>query len=153
MGKSCRLFIVMATCLFALFSLRGGAWAQMQAARFTAVGGDAVLDHGTGLMWAATDNGQDITWEQAKFYCESFTGGGHTDWRMPTLAELDTLFDHGSASRFKTFQPITLTGCCPWTSDTRPSRARTIFFMTGEINTFAKSTSSSMRALPVRTAR
>ena len=153
MGKSCRLFIVMATCLFALLSLRCGAWAQTQDSRFTAVGGDAVLDTSTGLMWAATDNGEDITWEQAKFYCKNFHGGGHTDWRLPTLAELDTLFDQNSESRFKTFKSITLTGCCPWTSDSRRNRARTIFFMTGEINTFDQATSSSMRALPVRTAR
>jgi len=125
----------------------------MQEGRFTAVGGDTILDHSTGLMWAATDNGEDITWEQAKFYCEKFTGGNHTDWRLPTLAELDTIFDQNSASRFKTFKAITLTGCCPWTSDSRRNRARTIFFMTGEINTFDQGTSSSMRALPVRTAR
>ena len=51
------------------------------------------------------------------------------------------------------FQPIILTGCCPWTSDSRSNQARSIFFMTAGINTLEKITSSSMRALPGRTAR
>jgi len=152
MGKSCRLFIGMVTCLFVLFAFGYESSAQKQDRRFTAAGG-TVIDHSTGLMWAATDNGADINWDEAKAFCENFKGGGHSDWRLPTLAELDTLFDWNSESRFKTFQPITLTGCCPWTSDSRRNRARTIFFMTGEINTYDKTTSRSMRALPVRTAR
>ncbi|RJX28877.1 MAG: DUF1566 domain-containing protein [Desulfurivibrio sp.] len=152
MKKSCRLLFVLTTCLLALFALPGQARAQMDS-RFAAVGSDAVLDHSTGLMWAARDNGTDISWEEAKAFCENYRGGGHADWRLPTLAELDTIFEHDSASRFKAFKPITLTGCCPWTSDVRRNRARTIFFMTGEINTFAKTASSSMRALPVRSSR
>jgi len=153
MKKSCRLFLVMATCLFMLFALGYESSAQQQDSRFTAADGGTVLDHSTGLMWAATDNGADISWEEAKTFCENFKGGGHADWRLPTLVELDTIFGQNSAGRFKTFQPITLSGCCPWTSDSRRNRARSIFFMTGEINTYDKSTTSSMRALPVRLAR
>ena len=86
-----------------------------------------------------------------KNYVENFKGGGHTDWRLPTLAELHTVFDPNSEKRFKIFDPLTLSGCCPWTADTRRNRARTLFFIIGERNTFDKTASSSMRALPVRT--
>ena len=43
-----------------------------------------VLDTKTTLMWAAKDNGTDISWQAAKSYCENYDAGGHRDWRMPT---------------------------------------------------------------------
>lgn len=154
MAKSCRLIIALVAILLFAQGLPGrAAQAQMQANRFVASADGTVLDTGSGLMWAATDNGADISWPEAESFCAKFRAGGHADWRLPTLTELDTLFDRTSESRFKVFAPITLTGCCPWTADTRRNRARSIFFMTGEINTFDKSASSNMRALPVRTAR
>ena len=38
-------------------------------------------DNRTGLMWAATDNGSPINWPSALYYCQSYNGGGHIDWR------------------------------------------------------------------------
>ena len=52
-----------------------------------------VKDAKTGLMWAAKDNGRDVTWQEAKEYCEKYRGGGYTDWRMPTQDELAGLYD------------------------------------------------------------
>jgi hypothetical protein len=153
MDKSCRLMVVIMALFFLAPGLGGAADAQQPASRFVAAADGTVLDTATGLMWAATDNGADIDWTGAEAYCATFRAGGHADWRLPTLTELDTLFDRASEARFKVFAPITLTGCCPWTADSRRNRARSIFFMTGEINTFDKNVSSSMRALPVRAAR
>lgn len=61
--------------------------------RFIAYNNGTVLDARTGLMWAAKDNGSDISWANAKSYCENYRGGGYTDWRMPMLDELAGLYD------------------------------------------------------------
>jgi len=59
-----------------------------------------VLDTKNGLMWAAKDNGSDINWTNAKKYCESYDGGGYSDWRMPTQDELEAII--GAAEPYKT---------------------------------------------------
>jgi hypothetical protein len=61
--------------------------------RFVYNGDGTVTDTKTELMWAAKDNGIHINWTDARSYCQSCSGGGHTDWRMPTLAELKSLYD------------------------------------------------------------
>ncbi|MBI5557799.1 MAG: DUF1566 domain-containing protein [Deltaproteobacteria bacterium] len=152
MVKISALWVVMAACLFFWSGLSCHAEEMKQDGRFVAKGDGTVLDGKNKLMWAVQDNGGDIAWEEAKSYCEKFRAGGYADWRLPTLAELETILDPASEKRFKTFEPITLSGCCPWTSDTRQNRAKTIFFMMGEMNSFVKTTTSSMRALPVRNA-
>lgn len=47
----------------------------------------------TGLMWAKTDNGSDINWQQAANYCQNLTMGGYSDWRLPTIDELAGIYD------------------------------------------------------------
>ena len=61
--------------------------------RFIAYDNGTVLDTKTKLMWAIKDNGSDIGWQDAKFYCENYNGGGYNDWRMPALDELEGLYD------------------------------------------------------------
>ena len=53
--------------------------------RFVDHGDGTVTDTKTGLMWAAKDNGSHINWPNSLSHCQNFGGGGHTDWRMPTL--------------------------------------------------------------------
>ena len=53
-----------------------------------------VLDTKTNLMWAGTDAGvSSLRHSDAESYCEGYRGGGHTDWRMPTIDELETLYN------------------------------------------------------------
>ncbi len=66
-----------------------------QAQRFIDHHDGTVTDTRTGLMWAASDNGADIQWWDAKLYCDAYRGGGYTDWRLPTPKELATLYDPG----------------------------------------------------------
>jgi hypothetical protein len=61
--------------------------------RFIAYDNGTVLDTRTKLMWASRDNGADINWANAKSYCTNYRGGGFQDWRMPTIDELDGLYD------------------------------------------------------------
>ncbi len=60
---------------------------------FIAYNNGTVLDTQTNLIWAARDNGRNISWEDAQSYCENYRAGGYTDWRMPTLDELAGLYD------------------------------------------------------------
>jgi hypothetical protein len=61
--------------------------------RFIAYDNGTVLDSRTKLIWASKDNGADINWANAKSYCTNYRGGGFEDWRMPTIDELDGLYD------------------------------------------------------------
>jgi hypothetical protein len=65
----------------------------MASDRFVDNGDGTVTDTKTGLMWATMDNGEPINWTDARSYCQSYSGGDHTDWRMPTLAELKSLYE------------------------------------------------------------
>jgi hypothetical protein len=67
--------------------------AAMAADRFVDNGDGTVTDTSTGLMWAQTDNFGDITWQNARLYCENIILSTHNNWRMPTIKELETLFD------------------------------------------------------------
>jgi len=85
--------------------------------------GDIVTDHVTGLMWqddaaaASTpkpwltaDNYDtckndtsseaccDTNGDTAATYCSELTLGGYTDWRLPTVEELEGIVDYGKAS-------------------------------------------------------
>jgi Protein of unknown function (DUF1566) len=50
-------------------------------------------DSSTGLMWAGKDNGSDVTWQEAGNYCQNLTLGGHSGWRLPTIDELQGIYD------------------------------------------------------------
>jgi len=50
-------------------------------------------DPSSGLMWAAKDNGKDVNWHQATSYCQKLRVGGYSDWRLPTIDQLEELID------------------------------------------------------------
>jgi hypothetical protein len=111
------------------------------------------------LVWANKDNGRNVTWQEAKEYCENYRGGGYTDWRMPTQDELAGLYDMNKSYQAKQqsydvhlTELIELTTCCAWASDTRISLGALFYFDNGCRFWFVKSYSLFYRALPVRSA-
>lgn len=50
-------------------------------------------DPATGLMWTGKDNGSDVDWNQASAYCSNLQLAGNKDWRLPTIVELDGIYD------------------------------------------------------------
>ncbi len=42
-------------------------------------------------MWAAKDNGKDVTWHKAVRYCRNLQLAGYSNWRLATLDELASL--------------------------------------------------------------
>lgn len=99
--------------------------------RFVAYSNGTVIDTKSGLMWAAVDNGADINWQDAKKYCDSYAVGGHHDWRLPTIAELESLLttpesntsDKPDTANMQITPLVQLSNCCPWTGETRNSMA------------------------------
>jgi hypothetical protein len=64
-----------------------GAW--------TDLGGGTLRDNETGLQWTQEDNGQDVTWKDAKRFCADKRGG----WRLPRVEELQALYMGASSHR------------------------------------------------------
>ena len=50
-------------------------------------------DPQTGLEWMGRDNGATVTRAQAVEYCRGLRYAGYTDWRLPSIDELQTLYD------------------------------------------------------------
>jgi uncharacterized caspase-like protein len=131
--------------------------------RFVAYDNGTVLDTRTNLMWAAKDNGPNISWQDAKIYCENYRGGGYTDWRMPTQDELAGLYDStitntnppadGCSGGYHLTNLIHLTCCCPWASETRGSMAAYFGFNNGPRHWLDQCYAGSIRALPVRSGK
>ena len=128
--------------------------------RFIAYDDGTVLDTSTNLMWAAKDNGSNINWQGAKSYCESYRGGGYTDWRMPTQHELLGLFNASKSqkvecglSAYIATDLIYLTCCWVWGSETRGSDAYGFDFGKGPRSLMPQSKDYINRALPVRSGK
>ena len=63
------------------------------AARF--VQGDFVIDHARGLMWSRKLlSSERMNFADAEAACKACTLEGHTDWRLPTREELQSLVDY-----------------------------------------------------------
>jgi len=125
-------------------------------------GDQTVLDTKTNLMWAARDNESDISWTQAKSYCENYQSGGYRDWRMPTRDELATLYDAGNtrpapcAGNFSihlTTDLIKMTCLEAWSSETRDSQAANFNFVHGNERWYPQIQTYGTRALPVRSPK
>jgi hypothetical protein len=77
-------------------------------------------DPTTGLMWAAKDNGKDVSWKNAMKYCRDLRLAGDSDWRLASLEELKGIYDNspglmgpsgkGTASTWHVKSGLFLTG-------------------------------------------
>jgi uncharacterized caspase-like protein len=85
---------------------------------FISINNEVVIDTSNNLMWASIDNSNKINWANAKRYCENYRGGGFTDWRMPTIRELVSLYDKNYKRKCKHTKLINLSTCCPWAIST-----------------------------------
>lgn len=62
------------------------------------VNGDGTLtDPDTGLMWTYKDSyadlGRCLTYTESQNYVHNLSTGGHTDWRIPSLIQLASIYD------------------------------------------------------------
>jgi len=57
-----------------------------------------VFDRTTELEWQRQDDDIRRTWDDAWQYCVDLDLGGHQDWRLPRIKELQSIVDYGQAS-------------------------------------------------------
>jgi hypothetical protein len=133
------------------------------ADRFVDNGDGTVTDTKTGLMWAQTDNFGNITWQDAKLYCENIILSTHNNWRMPTIKELETLFDSSLGGyeticghKVKSAPQVELSCGFVWSSDVPTTtggyavEARAFNYKKGYQYTARKTQYRGYRALAVR---
>ena len=123
--------------------------------RFVNNGDGTVTDTKTGLIWSAKDNGGHINWTNARSYCQSYKGGGHIDWRMPTLAELKSLYDPEIQNKRGYHIPklINTTAETCWASETRGEIAARFNLTYGREYWLRKTHSGVGSVLPVRSGQ
>jgi len=59
------------------------------------LGANTVEDYDTGLVWQDNDDAKTIKrdWQGAKDYCQELKLMGFSDWRLPTIKELQSIVD------------------------------------------------------------
>ena len=97
--------------------------------RFVAVSAATVRDTTTNLVWTAHDNERNFPWPEAEAYCKALRLDEQAAWRLPTIEELDGIYDeaHDSACGERTCHidpAITLTDPYFWSGTARSGGRR-----------------------------
>ena len=72
--------------------------------------GETVFDNITKLEWERDDSDHELSWNEAWDYCAENEADDHVDWRLPSVAELQSLVDYGSRTA-----PLIAQGAFPGT--------------------------------------
>jgi len=145
-------------CLLVFFSF---AVAHSEK-RFIDNGDGTVTDTLTNLMWAASDNMGDINWHNANIYCENppIAGYKYSDWRMPTIKELKTLYrknlegyETDCGLPVKIHPSIRLSCAWVWSSEHKAISAYAFSFRKGYQYSTLMLDKNRFRALPVRSLK
>lgn len=140
-------------------------WAGYNAAgaRFTDNTDGTITDNATGLEWMQTPTtspggafASTMTWANAITNCEGLTyptSGGHTDWRLPNVKELQSIVDYGRVSPSITL-PTTLfpntQSSYYWSSTTYAyvtTDAWSVVFVNGYVGSYGKASSYYVRCV------
>ena len=155
-GHMMRLIVIVGIVL----ALGAGAWAGQG---FTDNGDGTVTDHRLGVMWAKNDNQGDIGWKQAQAFARYgfglTVGRQYTNWRLPTLEELQSLYvaktgynGYGTdcGIRVKIVSEIELSCILVWSSDVALGSHVAFNFNIGNPFTVPSYDIAGCRVLPVR---
>lgn len=71
--------------------------------RFVDMGNGIINDTISGLMWTQKDSfvdlGHSVNWHDANNYVSNLTTGGYSDWRLPTILELQTIYEPAKTNK------------------------------------------------------
>jgi len=154
--KIASALLILAVCILSRPVLAGD--------RFTDNGDGTVTDNKLGLMWAKSSNIGDINWHDAekwaKFTFSDTIPAGHTDWRLPTLGELKSLYDktakgyETNCGRVVKIAPVIKLDCgWIWTSERKSITAVVYNFQRGYHYTDRMVHKRDYRVLPVRSIK
>lgn len=124
----------------------------MTSDRFIDNKNGTITDTKTGLMWVSKDNGVPINWPDAKKYCENLNVGGYSDWRMPTLTELATLYNPNkiNSNGYNIIALINTSAQSCWSSEIKGHSAGRFNFTYGKEYWLRQLYSGPTRVLAVR---
>ncbi len=134
--------------------------------RFTDNGDGTVTDHKLHLMWAKSSNIGNISWHEAEkwtmFTFPDTIPANYTDWRLPTLGELKSLYlkdkknkgYESNCGRIIRITPEIVLDCAwIWTSEKRNITAVVYNFQRGYHYTDRMVNKRDYRVLPVRSMK
>jgi len=115
---------------------------------------DGLLRDGRGVIWSASDNGRDVSWDEADRYCT------HRGMRLPSVAQLQSLVDRSGAmttpcqaKQCKVSGQFHLTGYRFWSKQFEAGRWAVFVHLDNGRRSFDSAASrDSFRALCVRGA-
>ncbi len=111
-------------------------------------------DSTTGLIWTVKDNGSAVNHGQARDYCSNLRLSGYSDWRLPTIDEMEAIYDSKASKQYKARGPIELGDACAVSGTTNSSGEVWSFCFNYGGRTLERATGhgSNTRALCVRRA-
>ncbi len=165
MNKTVSKMLVCETILL-LMVMTGVIDMALAEQRFIDHGNGTITDRKLGLMWARTDNQNDIFWDQIKnWLTEEFPDTIpqlYDNWRLPTTTELQSLFVEDP--KYKGYQTlcghpvkivpqIQLSCILVWTSDMALGLPLVFDFNLGSAFSVGLHEQKGCRVLPVRSLR
>jgi hypothetical protein len=78
-----------------------------------------------------------MNWRETNEYASQLRLGGYSDWRLPTIEELEQLYDPKGGNKFDIRKPFELTSYWVWSSTRRgSSHALLFYFASGKRDSF-----------------
>ena len=88
-----------------VFLFSGCAYAENRSAdgRYIDLGEGVIKDTRTGMMWTQKDSyvdlGHSMSWNESRDYVNELSSGGYSDWRLPTISELQTIYEPSKSNK------------------------------------------------------
>jgi len=121
--------------------------------RFTLNNEGIITDSKTGYMWIVA-SGRDITWYIADKFAREMRKGGYVDWRLPTRAEIRTLYDYLLKTEYKIDPLFQYNSSISWTSESHDEKSVWGFsFDNGLEDWYKREQTNCDRILVVRSIR
>ena len=114
-------------------------------------GNGTVSDNMTGLRWQRQDDAVGRNWLTALGYCDALSLGGHSDWRLPNVHELQSIVDYSrdyaaiNAAIFPSTKASRYWTSVPHSTD--PNYAWSVNFTNGSVDVLVKTSSFYVRCV------